>query len=107
MSPPGVRRRRPRQETPSIKIANPSLAEITDPLDDIAAHVDGAFVVIVRTTGGRYRRRCFLTVAAAERHARRAQEAGHNAEIYLAELKPLWKLAGGTVGMDEIGSEVS
>jgi hypothetical protein len=70
----------------------------TDSLDDIAAHVDGTFVVLVRVTGGKYRRRCFLTVASAERAARRAQAAGHNATIYLAELKPLWKLAGGTVG---------
>jgi hypothetical protein len=70
------------------------LSPITDPLDEIAAHVDGTFVVIVHLTSGRYRRRCFLTIAAAERHSRRAQAAGHNAEIYLAELKPLWKVIG-------------
>ena len=68
----------------------------THPLDDIAAHVDGSFVLVVKVTGGKYRRRCFLTAASAERAARRAQAAGHNATIYLAELKPLWKLAGGT-----------
>jgi hypothetical protein len=82
-------------------LANPtntvSLIPITGPLDDIAAHVDGAFVVVVRLNGGKYRRRCFLTVAAAERHARRAQDAGHNADVFLAELKPLWKVVGGTV----------
>ena len=72
-----------------------SLDPVTDPLDDIAAHVDGSFVLVVKVTGGRYRRRCFLTAASAERAARRAQAAGHNATIYLAELNPLWKLAGG------------
>jgi hypothetical protein len=63
----------------------------------VAQHVDGCFVVVIRVTGGRYRRRCFLTVAAAERAARNAIEAGHNVEVFLAELKPLWRLAGGTV----------
>lgn len=53
-------------------------------LDDIARHVDGAFVLVVKVTAGRYRRRCFLTVKAAEDAARRA-----------TELKPLWKVRGG------------
>jgi hypothetical protein len=53
------------------------------------------FVLVVRVTGGHYRRRCFLTAAAAERAARNAQAAGHNAEVFLAELKPLWRLTGG------------
>jgi len=73
---------------------NSSLAPLTDPLDDIAAHIDGAFVLVVRVTGGKYRRRCFLTAASAERAARNAIEAGHNATVFLAELKPLWRLAG-------------
>ena len=67
------------------------------PLDDIAEHIDGAFVVVVKVTGGRYRRRCFLTAASAERAARNALDAGYDAQIYLAQLKPLWKLTGGTV----------
>ena len=65
------------------------------PLDEIAAHVDGTFVLIVRVTGGKYRRRCFLSAASAEKAARNALEAGYNATVYLAELKPLWRLAGG------------
>jgi hypothetical protein len=65
--------------------ASPSLIHV-DPLDEIAHHVDGTFVVVVRVTGGKYRRRCFLSAASAERAARNALEAGH---------KPLWKLAGG------------
>jgi hypothetical protein len=66
-------------------------------LDDLADHIDGAFVVVVRITGGRYRRRCFLTVAAAERAARNAQAAGHDATVFLCEIRPLWRLAAGTV----------
>jgi hypothetical protein len=66
-----------------------------DALDDIAQHIDGVFVVVVRVTGGKYRRRCFLSAASAERAARNALEAGYNATVFLAELKPLWKLAGG------------
>jgi hypothetical protein len=66
-----------------------------DPLDELAQHVDGAFVLVVRVTGGKYRRRCFLTAASAERAARNAQAVGHNAEVFLAELKPLWRLTGG------------
>jgi hypothetical protein len=65
-----------------------------DAIDAIAAHVDGAFVLVVKTTGGRYRRRCFLSAASAEKAARNATEAGHNAQVYLAQLKPLWKLSG-------------
>lgn len=70
------------------------LLPLAAPLDDIAAHVDGAFVLVVRVSGGKYRRRCFLTAASAERAARNAQDAGHHAEVFLAELKPLWRLSG-------------
>ena len=73
------------------------LLPLGDSLDDLARHVNGAFVVVVETTGGKYRRRCFLTAASAERAARSAQAAGHNAEVFLAELKPLWRLSGRTV----------
>lgn len=64
-------------------------------LDDIARHVDGSFVVVVEVTAGRYRRRCFLTVKAAQAAARRATDRGETATVYLAELKPLWKVRGG------------
>lgn len=74
--------------------------DITDVLtgtdwDKIAAHLDGAFVILVKTTRGTYRRRCFLTVASAERAVQRAQERGENAVVVLAELKPLYRVAGG------------
>jgi hypothetical protein len=71
------------------------LLPVSNPLDAVAEHVNGAFVLVVNVTGGRYRRHCFLSAASAERAARNALEAGHNAEVFLAELKPLWKLAGG------------
>jgi hypothetical protein len=74
--------------------ATPSLIP-ADPLDAIAEHIDGTFVLVVKVTGGKYRRRCFLSAASAEKAARNAIESGHNAVIFLAELKPLWKLAGG------------
>ncbi len=75
--------------------ANGSQSNSLTALDDIARHVDGTFVVVVETTGGKYRRRCFLTAKAAEDAARRATARGENATVFLAELKPLWKLQGG------------
>jgi hypothetical protein len=94
MPPPNeVRRGRPRQGSP-IQLADPSLIPVADPLDEIAAHVDGTFVVVVHVAGDQYRRRCFLTAKAAERAARNAQAAGHNAQVFLAELRPLWRLTG-------------
>jgi len=74
---------------------SPSLLPV-DLLDEIAHHVDGTFVLVVKVTGGRYRRRCFLSAASAEKAARNALEAGHNATVFLAELKPLWKLSAPT-----------
>jgi hypothetical protein len=85
--------------------ASPSLIHI-DPLDEIAHHVDGAFVLVVKVTGGRYRRRCFLSAASAERAARNALEAGHNATVYLAELKPLWRLKPVAADLDRGGERM-
>jgi hypothetical protein len=53
----------PGQEAPSLKLASPSLVPVADYLDEIARHIDGAFVLVVRVTGGKYRRRCFLTAS--------------------------------------------
>jgi len=53
-----------------------------DSLDEIAHHVDGTFVLVVKVTGGKYRRRCFLSAASAEKAARNALEAGHSAAPY-------------------------
>jgi hypothetical protein len=106
MSPPNAEGRLPGQEAASNANSRVSgygihpkpgrlLPIADDPLDVIAAHIDGTFVLVVRVTGGKYRRRCFLSAASAEKAARNALEAGHDAEVFLAELKPLWKLAGG------------
>jgi hypothetical protein len=98
VKPLEVRRGCPRQEAASQKLATATLIPLSnDPLDDLAKEIDGSFVLVVKLSGGRYRRRCFLTVAAAERAAHNAQAAGHDAQVFLAELKPLWRLAGGTV----------
>jgi hypothetical protein len=86
-------RTRPAEDGFDTNLTNEaSVIPITDPLDELARHIDGSFVLIVKVTGGKYRRRCFLTVAAAERAARNAQDAGHNATVFLAELKPLWRV---------------
>ena len=76
---------------------SPMLLHLTDiltDLDALAAHVDGAFVVVLKVTGTQYRRRCYLTAKAAEDAARRATERGESATVYLAELRPLWRLRG-------------
>lgn len=81
---------------------HPHLKPIVPPdgceaLDEIASVVGGTFVLVVELSGGRYRRRCFLTAAAAEKASSRALAAGHNAKVYLAELRPLWLLKGAEV----------
>ncbi len=63
-----------------------------DPIDAIAAHINGCFALVVHTKGGRYRRRCFLSAASAEKAARNAVEAGHDARVYLCQLTPVWRL---------------
>jgi hypothetical protein len=92
--PLGERAAVDKNQDPAGISASPSLLPV-DLLDEIAHHVAGTFVVVVKVSGGKYRRRCFLSAASAEKAARNALEAGHNATVYLAELKPLWKLAGG------------
>ena len=97
-------RRRPRQEsgaTTPAKRSLPSLEglacgclEPVGHLDDLAQAIDGAFVVVVKVTGGKYRRRTFLTVASAQRAADNARALGHAATIYLSELRPLWRVGG-------------
>lgn len=60
---------------------------------DAAGIIDGAIVLVVQVAADRYRRRVFLTVASAERAARRARARGHAAEVVLARLAPV-ALAG-------------
>ncbi len=57
----------------------------------------GAFVVVVATSAGRYRRRVFLTLAASEHAAERARRAGHDAHVMLCRLDPVAVVAGQVV----------
>jgi hypothetical protein len=75
------------------------LLPLADSLDELAKHIDGAFVLVVKVNGGRYRRRCFMTAASAERAARNALDAGHDATVFLAQLKPLWRLNAATLDL--------
>jgi len=96
VSPPNEESR-PRQESGPVSSTTPSLplTEV-DALDALAHALDGTFVVVVEHPGARYRRRAYLTVASAERSAANARAKGHNVVVYLAELKPLWRLVGGS-----------
>ncbi|MGD7707012.1 hypothetical protein [Microlunatus sp. Y2014] len=58
----------------------------------MAEHVNGALVVVVQTPQDRYRRRVYLTAAAAERAVRRAGERGQSASVFLAELRPVHRV---------------
>ena len=72
----------------------------------LAAAVNGAFVVLVETSHGNYRRRVWLTLAAAERAAIKAQDAGHNAVVVLAELRPLYRVEGRAPKQPTLGRSV-
>lgn len=69
---------------------------LTD-LDALAVEVDGAFVIIVETPAGRYRRRVYLTAKAAEKAANRAGGRGLNCRVYLAKLLPVHTVVASTV----------
>jgi hypothetical protein len=97
-APPPRQDSRPREiAEAAIKDSAPtSSLSILDPRDEIARHIGGTFVVVVETPAGKYRRRCFLSVKAAEQAAQRAIERGENVKVYLAELKPLWRVVAPT-----------
>jgi hypothetical protein len=90
-------RRRPQapSESPSKATTASLPLETVCALDTLAKAVDGTFVVVVEHPGAKYRRRAYLTVASAERSAANARAKGHTVTVYLAELKPLWRLVGG------------
>jgi hypothetical protein len=90
---------RPGEKAAPAQNSAASLHPIAGAVDELAKHVNGAFVVVVETSGGRFHRRAFLTVAPAERAANNAIAKGYQAKVYLAELKPLWRLYGG--GLDD------
>lgn len=74
----------------SPSIAPPS--DILRRLDDLASCVDGAFVVVVKTAEDRYRRRVYLSAKSAENAAKTARDRGVRAEVYLAEVRPVFRV---------------
>jgi hypothetical protein len=69
-------------------------SEMVDPRDRYARQVNGAFVVVVEVSGGSFRRRTFHSIRAAETAARNALAQGHNAKIFLCELRPVFRMTG-------------
>jgi 3,4-dihydroxy-2-butanone 4-phosphate synthase len=61
----------------------PNSEELTEP------RIDGAFVAIVETGNGHYRRRVYLSLGAAEAAVRRARNAGVRANVVICELRIL------------------
>lgn len=55
---------------------------------DVRAAVTG-YALAVETGSGRYRRRLFLTLSAAENAVRRARERGQYAEVILVRVVPV------------------
>lgn len=51
-----------------------------------------AYVAVVEIAEGKYRRRTYLTLAAAQRAIERAEGRGVEARVYLAELRPVGDL---------------
>lgn len=94
------------EATESLDGLTPSISPNADQWQRLASHVDGAFVVLVETSHGRYRRRVWLTIAPAERAAQKARDAGHNAVVMLAELKPLYEVVGAVPDVAMLGRVV-
>lgn len=59
-------------------------------LDALALRIDGAFIVIAQVAAGRYHRRPYFTLRAAENAVRNANARGQSARIVLAQLKPAY-----------------
>jgi hypothetical protein len=77
----------------SLNATNTSrVIESGEKLQELAEHIDGAFVVLLRYPSGRHHRRCFLTLKAAEHAAVLALSRGQSVEVVLAELKPLYRV---------------
>ncbi len=96
MKPPG------REGRPQVTNPGPAPSKITAAseityyslaaLDALASHVDGGFAVLVQVSDDRWRRRVFLTVGSAEAHARKAQQRGQSARVFMVELRPLVRI---------------
>lgn len=97
---------RPGEQTQTAQILAADGFSLDD-LDAQAALVDGAFVVLLKISPPnapavlgngprppRYRRRVFLSAAAAERAVRAAAARGETCRVFLAELRPLHVVRG-------------
>ncbi len=91
MSP--TRERRP-EGNQAAKISGGDKTSISATTDRTTAAVlvTGVHVVVVETSGGKHRRRVYLTLNSAQLAADRAVMAGHSAHIILCQLIPV---AGG------------
>lgn len=67
-------------------------------------HFDGAYAVVVELNRDRYRRKLFLTLGAAERAAKRARSAGHDAEVLLVRLQPVAPIDPAPAGLEREAS---
>lgn len=56
--------------------------------------IRGTFVVVVDTGNGRHRRRCYLTINAAQAAADRARDRGQAAAVVLSKLHPVAVIEG-------------
>lgn len=72
----------------------PARGPITVPVDpSVWGPLGGVYVILVQLPGGRSRRRVFLTLAAAEKCARRARERGEHARLVLCRISPAGEVA--------------
>ena len=58
----------------------------------VADRISGTFVVLVTTDNDRLLRRCYKTLASAERAARKARSRGQSSTVVLSELHPLYRV---------------
>lgn len=88
---------RTRQSGPSLatgtasNVCNTSTPILTE-LDAETTALARGLVVIVKTPAGHYRRRVFLSLAAAQRAAEAAANRGQVATVVLAELVPVYRV---------------
>lgn len=61
---------------------------------DVCETIRGTFVVVVDTGNGRHRRRCYLTINAAQAAADRARDRGQAAVVVLSKLHPVAVIEG-------------
>lgn len=71
------------------KVPTPAASLSVDAANEVARVLDGVLVVVVVLPNQKIRRRVFLTLASAQRHADRARENGNHVRVILAQLAPI------------------